>query len=451
MRLSRTTIALLAVATLLAVLLLIPSQQHAGQTDLPTISAIDPDTVTRIELVKAGQTTVIERDGDRWYLRQPLQAEADASSLRSLVQTFSKDVPIDLRIDQGELEAYGLDDSNNLSFELFTGGAEPAISIVLGIDLPGGSTVLRLPGSDAVYRARLGGRHRFDREATDWRNRLLLDIDPEQVVGIGLEGPGGVLTFTRELLGVSQDEGALEHGPWLLADNPLFVVDQTTLDMLAGSMARIRASELHAPDFGGDAWDLPAATAEVVLADGTMHRIELIVAPDAQAALARVQGKPDVYRVAGTWLRRFQWGLLEFQDKTVLDFNRELVDSVILEEGPNRVRIQQDLGSKMWRVVEPVVMDADLRKTLYTVNALSDLRALRVSEGSEPGAVGLDQPRSRFIVEMIDGSSVMLEVGHAFQAEPSGDAVYAMANDRLPIFEIRAETYTRLRQAFLKN
>jgi hypothetical protein len=449
MPLSRTTTILLAVAALLAVLLLLPSERHAGQVDLPVISAVDPAAVTRIELVKAGQTTVIEREGERWYLRQPLQAEADASSLRTLVQAFSKDVPIDLRIDEGNLEDYLLDDSNNIGFELFTGGAEPAVSLVLGKDLPGGSTVLRLPGSDAVYRARLGGRHRYDREATEWRNRLLLDLDPVQVVGISLEQPERTITFTREVYADTDPEGEPQASPWSV-DGGGFAPDQTTLDMLATSLTRIRASELHAPDFG-EGWENPEASVEVVLSDASVHRVDLIMAPDAQAALARVQGRPDVYRVSSTWLRRFQWGPLDFEDKTIFDFDRERVDSVVLEEGPHRVRIQQDLGSKMWRVVEPVVMDADLRKTLYTVNALSDLRALRVSEGGEPAAAGLDQPRSRFIVVMTDGTSVMLEVGHAFQEEHRSEAVYVMANQRLPIYELRAETYTRLRQAFLKN
>jgi len=449
MRLSRTTTILLAVAALLAVLLLLPSNQHAGQTDLPVISAIDPTAVTRIQLVKAGQTTVIEREDDRWYLRQPLQAEADSSSLRSLVQTFTKDVPIDLRIDEGNLEDYLLDDSNNVGFELFTGGSEPAISLVMGKDLPGGSTILRLPGSDVVYRARIGGRHRFDRKATEWRNRLLLDIDPTQVVGMSLQSPQGVLTFVRELYAADVQVEA-QPSPWRLVDGETFVPDQTTLDLLANSLSRIRASELHAPDFG-TGWEAPEASAEVVLADGSTLRIDVVTAPSGNAALARVQGRPDVFRIASTWLRRFQWGPLEFQDKNIFAFNLAQVDSVILEEDAHRVRIQQDLGSKMWRVVEPVVMDADLRKTLYTVNALSDLRALRVSEGSEPGAAGLDQPRSRFIVELVDGSSVMLEVGHAFQADHRTESVFAWADGRLPIYELNAEAYTRLRQAFLKN
>jgi hypothetical protein len=446
---SRTTTLLLAVAALLAVLLVLPGQRHAGQADLPVISAIDPAAVTRIELVKAGQTTVIEREGERWFLRQPLQAEADGSSLRNLVQSFAKDVPIDLRIDEGNLEDYLLDDSNNIGFELFTGGAEPAISMVLGKDLPGGSTVLRLPGSDAVYRARLGGRHRYDREATDWRNRLLLDMDPAEVVGISLEQPGRTLTFTREVYPASEPQGEAQASPWSVEGSG-FAPDQDTLEMLAGSLARIRASELHAPDFG-EGWDRPEASLEVALADASVHRVAFITAPDGEAALAKVEGRPDVFRVSSTWLRRFQWGPLDFADKTIFDFDRERVDSVVLEEGAHRVRIQQDLGSKMWRVVEPVVMDADLRKTLYTVNALSDLRALRISEGAEPAAAGLDQPRSRFIVEMTDGTSVMLAVGHGFQQEHRSESVYAMANDRLPIYEIRAETYTRLRQAFLKN
>ncbi len=449
MPLSRTTLALLAAAAVLALVLLLPSSQHAGQTDLPIITAIEPDQVTRVELTKAGQTTVIEREDERWYLRQPLQAEADASTMRSLLQTFTRDIPIDLRIDEGNLEDYQLDDSNNIGFELFTGGDEPAISFVMGKDLRGGSTVLRLPGGDAVYRARVGGRHRFDQEATDWRNKLLLDIEPDEVVGITLQGSAGSLTFTRELI-LAEGETEPEPGPWRLVDDPSFAVDQTTVDMLASSMGRIRASELHSPDYG-EGWDQPESSAEVAMADGTIHRIAMVTAPDGAASLARVEGKPDVFRVASTWLRRFAWGPLEFQDKTIFDFSREQVDSIILEEGPNRVRIQQDLGSRMWRVVEPVVMDADLRKTLYTVNALSDLRALRVSEGSEPGAAGLDQPRSRFTVEFIDGSSQTLEVGHAFQPEHQSEAVYAWSNGMLPIYEVRAESYNRLRHAFLKN
>jgi hypothetical protein len=451
MPLSRTTITLLAIAALLAALLALPATRHAGQTDLPIISAVEPGAVDRISLVRAGQTTVIEREGEGWFLRQPLQAEADDASIRQVLQSFAKDVPVDLRIDEGNHEDYLLDDSNNIGLEIFTGGSEPAISLVMGKDLAGGSTVLRLPGSDTVYRARLGGRHRYDREATEWRNRILLDLEPSSVQALSLQSPAGTHTFTRDLLGVTEAEAEAEPGPWRLDGNPMFMVDQTTLDMMLASITRIRAAELHASDFGGDAWDLPAASAELVQSDGSIHHIDLIMAPDGSAALARVQDKPDVYRIAATWLRRFQWGLLEFRDKTVFDFSREQVDSIVLEEGGHRVRVQQDLGSKMWRVVEPVVMDADLRKTLYSVNALSDLRAQRVSEGAEPGAVGLDQPRTRFVVEFIDGSSQMLEVGHAFQEEHQSEAVYAWADGHLPIYEIKAETYHRLRQAFLKN
>jgi hypothetical protein len=446
---SRTTRVLLCVAVALAALLAIPSRRHSGQEGLPSLPAVAPESATRIQLVKAGQPTLLEREGERWFLRQPLQAEADAASVRSLLRAFAKPIPMDLRVDQGNLEDYELDDSNNLTFELFAGGEEPALAFVLGKDLPGGSSLLRLRDGDAVYRARVGGRHRFDREATDWRSRAVLDLDPAQIVGLTLLAGGRDLTFAREIL--SAEAGAEPTaGPWHLADDPAFPVDQPTVTGLAEAMARLRASELHAPDFGVG-WDDPAARCEVAMSDASVHRLALVPAPEGGAALAKVEGRPDVFRVASTWLARLAGPLAEFRDKTVFAFAREQVDSIALHEGPHRVRIQQDLGTKTWRVVEPIVMDAELRKTLTTVNALSDLRAARVSEGTEPKAAGLLQPRMRFEVGMIDGTMHVLEIGAAFQDPEQGDLTYAQAEERLPIFELEASTIARLRQAFLKN
>ncbi len=450
MPLSRTTQALLAVAAALILLLVLPGNHRHSQDQLPDLPAVEADAVTRIQIVRAGQSTVLEREGERWFLRQPLQAEADASTIRTLLRGFREPIPLDLRIDEGNLEAYGLDDSNNLSFEVFAGDSVPMLSMVLGVDLPGGSSVLRLPDSEQVFRARVGGRHRFDKDATEWRNRKLLDLEPEQAAGLTLQSRSHSLTFTREPTGETDEDGQQLLAGWQLADGPLFEVDQRTLEAMISSLARLRASELHAADFGSG-WEAPPAQVELVELDGTMHRLSVVESPDGQAALARVEGRPDVYRVASTWLRRFQWPQVEFQDKTVFAFDRERVDSIVLEEGVHRVRIQQDLGTRAWRVVEPVSMEAELRKTLYTVNALSDLRAVRVSQGTEPAVAGLSAPRSRFIVEFIDGTSTMLEIGDAFQVPHSPEAVYARRDARGPIYELRADTFARLRQAFLKQ
>ena len=45
----------------------------------------------------------------------------------------------------------------------------------------------------------------------------------------------------------------------------------------------------------------------------------------------------------------------------------------------------------------------------------------------------------------------MLEIGDAFQVPHSPEAVYARRDARGPIYELRADTFARLRQAFLKQ
>ena len=78
-------------------------------------------------------------------------ASADAVSIKSLLRTFREEIPIDLRLDEGNLEEYGLDDNDGVTFEVFTDGSEPVLSFVVGKDLPGGSsltdTTLAVPRS----------------------------------------------------------------------------------------------------------------------------------------------------------------------------------------------------------------------------------------------------------------------------------------------------------------
>jgi hypothetical protein len=446
---SRTTRILLAAVLALGALLAVPTRRNTGQEDLPSLAAVNLEDVTRIVLTRAGQPTVMEKEEDRWFLRQPLQAAADTASIRSLIRGFTKPVPMDLRVDEGNLEDYQLDDSNNVTVELFTDGTEPTVAFVMGKDLAGGSSLLRLRDAEAVYRARVGGRHRFDREATDWRDRTLLDLDSGRVVGLSLIAGGHDLTFTRDL---QPGEGDAEPtaSPWRLADDPAFPVDQPTVTAVVQAIARLRASELHAPDYGSG-WDEPLVRCVLTLDDGTVASLSMVAAPDGEAALARVQGRDDVFRVARTWLERFAWPAAEFRDKAVFSFARDQVDSIALEEGGHHVRIQQDLGTHLWRVVEPVAMEAELRKTLATVNALSELRAERVSQGNEPVAAGLVPPHSRFTIGFIDGSTHVLEVSAPFQTEDGQKLVYAQADEQLPIYELSFDTLTRLRGAFLKN
>lgn len=449
MTLSRSTWILLGIVGALALLLALPSVGGGRGVSLPVLPAIDPDVVTRVTFETAGQPIVIEKQGEAWRLLQPLQADADASSLASLLAGFRQPVPMDARVDTGHLDTYELDDNKGVRFEVFTGGSEPVLAVMVGRDVEGGSTLLRLSGSDDVYRARIGGAFRFRKDASQWRNRSVLDLDDTLVGGLTVEGAAGVLTFVREPSGDVQAEERPPWAPWHLQRDPAFPVDQRILEALARSLTRLRASAVHAPDFGSG-WDRPTGAYEVALSDGTTHRIVVVPASDGVSGLVRVDGLPDVYRVAGSLLERLEKGEEEYRDRTLFAFAVEQVDTLTLEEGSARVRIRQDPGSRLWRVVEPVSTEVDLRTALLAIRTMGELRAAGVAEGVDPRQAGLVPPRARFEARLIDGSSQVLEVGARIQ-DGGQDRVWVRRAGRDTVWVLPAEAVKRMRAAFLQG
>lgn len=449
MRFSRTTRILAAIAAVLLALALLDRGAGDRVATLPTLPAVNRDEVTRITLTQAGQKTILAREDDRWRILQPLQADADEASVKAILAAFRKEVPMDLRVDGGDHETYGVDDSAGITFELFTSGAEPVIAFTIGNDVAGGSTLLRLAGSSDVYRARIGGRFHYDKPATGWRNHMVLDQEPTTVEALAFTRGGQTLSFRRPPKGLESQEGDPGFGPWILENAPSFPVDQATLDDLARSLALLRASEIHAAEHGAG-WENPAGTVEVTLTDGTTHNLTFVSDQD-QAALVRVDDRPDVYRVAITHLKRVTEPLAAFRDRTLFDLRKSDLDAITLVAGPNRVRLKQDLGTSFWKIVEPVNADTDVRQAIWTANTLATLRADRVEEGMTRARAGLDTPQLRFVLELLDGTQRGLDVGAGFN-DAAGTAWRYVARDGDPtVFSVKEAVLVQLRKAFLQS
>ena len=108
---TRKTLALLAAVAFLAVLNLLPGSSARRQS-LPTLPALEPARLTRVELARAGQDAIIlgRSEGDAaWQVEGPYQAMADAEAVDLLLSTFQKPLVLDARLDEGNLESYGVD------------------------------------------------------------------------------------------------------------------------------------------------------------------------------------------------------------------------------------------------------------------------------------------------------------------------------------------------------
>ena len=153
----------------------IESQPIERET-LPQIEGISNDLMQRFELTQMGQKIRFEKEEGLWMIKAPFEAKADQARVKALLLQFRKPISMDVMLERGEEKQYGLDASNSIVVEIWSKENEPIISFALGKDGTPGSSFVRLSNDDAVYRARISGRRRYDFPHTEWKNQLIFDF-----------------------------------------------------------------------------------------------------------------------------------------------------------------------------------------------------------------------------------------------------------------------------------
>lgn len=438
MRLTRRSMMLLALAALFAVLNLFGSGGPAVVDELPALPAVVADDVLVLQVSTPIEKLRIEREStekgtpgfERWRIVTPLDFPADAAQIRAVIDTFAAGLPMDAFVDRGNHEDYGVDDQNGLLVELFVAGQEvPGVSVVVGKTAAGPSTFARIPGSEDVFRADVGGRAPYARPAAEWRDRVALAVDTASVAGLTLTRGDEVLRFTG---------GA---GSWVLEGAEL-AVDQDTLAATLRTVARIRATEIHNPDYDAG-FDTPLAKATLLLTDGATQVVTLGSRIVDGAAFVRVSGRPEVFRTSGALGRAMTQPVDAFRDRRLLSFERDAVASIAYVDRGLTVVLEQAEDGASWAVTQPANMDADQKQALYTADTLSTLRAAGIAADTRFEATG-----ARFEVRFRDGRSVALELGQVERDAENQPLVRVRATDRAGVYQLRESTLSELRKAF---
>lgn len=452
MKITSKTWALLAVlGVLLALNLIDRGSGHRLAEQLPELSALDRKTATRIEISRVTEKMIVEKQGEgeeaRWRITAPIQADADQILVRTLLTAFRKTVPIDIKVDEGELEPYGLDPGTGIIVEIWEGAGKPSVSFTVGNDAPGGSTFIRISGDESIYRARVGSRRLYDRNPTDWRNKVLLDFSDEVVSGVGIRlGDGSGTVLRREPGSELDKEGNAALGEWALEPAVPWRVDQLAVQAMVRGLGQMRAGAVLDPSFEGG-FQSPAGTIEVVLTDGT--RKELVVGSRKVegGAFVKVTGQPEVFRVADPTVDRALVHTEDLRDKTLFDIDRGQIDTLALEDRQSNILLQQDLSNGMWRVLQPANMDVDVKLVLFAVNTLRELRADEVVE-TTPGAAGLTEPKARIIAHTLSGQDLVLEIGLETRDEAGRPCSFVRRAGESQVYLLRQTTVEKLKQGF---
>lgn len=441
----KTTALLVAAALLLLLNLADPGSQPAFSEPLPTVAAEVADEVQRIEISTSATKLVMQKDAaGEWQVTAPFQARADRARVRSFLNTFREPIVADVRVDEGNLKEYGLETSTGIVAELWTDdGTEPAVSYTVGYDAPGGSSFIRVSGDDAVYRARIGSRSRYEQPPIAWRNQVLLDFDHERAVEVEVtQGEALTLHLLRDT-DTAVAEGEL--APWRLEPLPDWELDTRAVDAMVRTLGLLRAGGILTQG-EPEGFEPPAARIRIVLDDGSERALSVGAQRPESGILVQTGDSPETYQVAAPVVERALQGPDAFRDRTIFSIPVEDIDLFTLEQGTARIILQQNEPGR-WAVLQPPNIDFDIQRVYYGINNFADLRADRRSPVDLKQA-GLLSPEARVTAQLIDGRSFTLNIGYGFREASGATSFFVRREDDVQVYIVDGQIISKIKNAF---
>jgi hypothetical protein len=197
----RTTLALLALGLAAALFFFLVERPRQAKLDdeaanEATLTGVEPGEVEAITIERTDLTITALRDGQRWRLAAPVRDSADDAAFNTLVRSICG-ASVDRRIEtNGEgLSEFGLapptavvrlaGNDGGLLLELRIGGHNVTKSHCYAA-LGSSGTVLLVPAGVRRYAVR---------PLFEYRDRRIVELDLEEVVGVGISSPAHSMTW----------------------------------------------------------------------------------------------------------------------------------------------------------------------------------------------------------------------------------------------------------------
>ena len=295
---------------------------------LPGIAAIKPNEAGKLTFTQGDQRLVLERQDGQWMLTAPFQYRADEQSVHGLLAGLKDGIPFDVRVDEGNLERYGLDSSNSIFVQVDSGGSLTAFYV--GNNAAGGSTYVRFPSSQTVYRARIGGRSRYERIPPDWRDKQVHPFEPQDATSVIIERRGlGDLEFENSESGWSAKGSE--------------TLDISRLQMVLQALADLTAHELLSANH-------PVGHDEATVAIATSKGdVVLVFSRQGDEHFVRDTENPMVFRIGPQLLEQLM--VPDWRDPMLLSLDSSQIIEVKLIE-PDMVSVLKREGDT-WHLVRP--------------------------------------------------------------------------------------------------
>jgi len=188
--------------------------------ELPELPAIAAQDISRLEITKGGETIVVKKRDDGWYI-EPAGHPADGNRIRDMIDLLETLTVTALVSESGSYERYDLTDDGKIAVKAWTGETVRR-DFSVGKTAPTyHHTFVRLTGNDNVFHARGDFRRTFDLSRDDLRDKTVMTFDTGNIQEISITRKGITERFARAPItrearteGTAEPHGGEEEHAW---------------------------------------------------------------------------------------------------------------------------------------------------------------------------------------------------------------------------------------------
>ncbi len=241
---------ILVVIIIAAGLYLALHKKNQTQYDLPALTKIEIDAITRIQIATRDNTISLDKIDSGWQLA-PHNYPADGSKIKSMLFELEAVDITDLVSESKAYKRYQLDDEKKLSIKAWAGDKLQRDFSIGKEAATYQHTFIRLPDNPNVYHARGDFRRKFELNTAELRDREVLAFDPDTLKQIRINNASEVIELTRQAAkapAAGEESAPAKDAPpsgpapavWQTADGKS--VDTKTLDDFLTSINNLMCS-----------------------------------------------------------------------------------------------------------------------------------------------------------------------------------------------------------------
>lgn len=261
------------------------------------LASEDVDKITKLEIKSDKSDVVLEKTGDTWHVKKPVDYLANQQNVKSLLDNLKELKAKDV-IDKGTgaYAEYQVDDAKATHVVVYKGN-DKALDLFFGKS-GGRGQMARKAGTDGIFAVTGYSPYIYSRDTKGWRETSILKFDDAAVTKVELKNEHGEFAFSKE--GESW-EAKVKAGKKAEKAEKLARFDDSKLkDMLRAYKA------LSADDFGDEksdadtGLDSPAANITFTLKEGDPVKIVVGKTSSGENRYLRKEGDKQVY-VISSW------------------------------------------------------------------------------------------------------------------------------------------------------